>query len=616
MENGNIEINAYSDGSELYGTPLKPIPSPEKPIGVDLSGEFLDNLIGEGVSSQVDISKINSFTQISNDRERVMELIDTMAEDPTIAAALELYAEDATETNDDGQIVWVTSDDSNIAYYVSYLLDTMNVNKNIYKWVYSLCKYGDVYLRLFRESEYDDGLFDEKEKNKSLNEDVIVKAYSKNDNYSHYIEMVPNPAEMFELTRLGKSYAYIKANIVSRAKQNDMMTAGTYRYSFKKDDVEVSDATNFVHACLEDNFSRVPEEVEIFNTEKDFASNTGIRYNVRRGQSLLYNVFKIWREITLLENSLLLNRITKSSILRIIGVEVGDMPKENVGPRLAGIKQLIEQKSALDTNVSLSEYTSPGPIENNIYVPTRNGLGNITTTQVGGDVDVKGIADIDYFKNKFYSALRIPKQFLGDTDDTAGFSGGTSLALISSRYAKTVKRIQSTMLQALTDAVNLMLIDKNLDSYVNKFELRMQAPTTQEEKDRADKQSNQINMVQDIMNLIDGLQITSEASKLEIFKSLISSVISDSTIIKVLDEEIKQLIMDESADDDTSDTTDDTDISGNQDQDIDIDFNAPNSPDLSPESSFEEEPEILDTNLPTPAELGIGDLTDLNNEEI
>jgi hypothetical protein len=53
-------------------------------------------------------------------------------------------------------------------------------------------------------------------------------------------------------------------------------------------------------------------------------------------------MFKTWRELSLLENSLLLNRITKSSIVRIISVEVGDMPKEQVGPHLMGIKGLIE----------------------------------------------------------------------------------------------------------------------------------------------------------------------------------------------------------------------------------------------------------------------------------
>lgn len=621
-ENKDLEVSAYSDDTSLYGMKLNAVPAPKKDIGIDINNQFLDNIVAAGTSSHIDIAKLQSFTQISNNRETVMELLDTMSEDSTIAAVLEIYAEDATETNDNGDIMWCASDDPNIAKYITYLLDTMNVNKNLYKWTYSLCKYGDVYLRLYRKSEYHDDLFDDEKEKKTLNEDVVVKYYGKNDNYSHYVEMVPNPAEMFELTRLGKSYAYIKASIASRQKTSDMMNAGTYRYSFRKNDVEVYDATNFVHAALEDNTSRIPEEVEIFLNDKDLETDSnGLKYTVRRGQSLLYNVFKIWREMCLLENSLLLNRLTKSSIIRIIGVEVGDMPKEKVGPHLVGIKQLIEQKSAIDVGNSLAEYTNPGPMENNIYVPTHNGVGNITTSQVGGDVDVKGIADIDYYKNKLYSSLRVPKQFLGDTDDAAGFNGGTSLSLISSRYAKAIKRIQNTMIQAITDAVNLMLLDKGLDSYINKFTLKMQTPTTQEERDRVDSAGNKINMIQDIMNLLDGTDISDSIVKLKILKSLLSATISDSEVLGIIQEEIDKL--EENPEGAIGDDNQDID------NDLDINFNGPSGGMSDSDFGFDtgdmdfdnntetENPESNDEMiLPMPNELGAGDFTDLNNEEI
>lgn len=117
------------------------------------------------------------------------------------------------------------------------------------------------------------------------------------------------------------------------------------RYSFKKNDINVYQPTEFVHGYLEDNTGRTPEEVKIFFTDSDDENAQSATYKVRRGQSLLYNTFKIWRELTLLENSVILNRVTKSSLVRVIGVEVGDMPKEMVGPHLQGIKSLMEQKS-------------------------------------------------------------------------------------------------------------------------------------------------------------------------------------------------------------------------------------------------------------------------------
>ena len=221
----------------------------------------------------------------------------------------------------------------------------MNVDKNIYKWVHSLCKYGDCYFRLYRESDLgEDDLFNVvtkrgRKKSKSLNEAVNVKVYSQNDHYVNYIEMVPNPAEVFELTKLGKTYAYIKAPLAQVNKSSmasNSINNAFFHYSFKKNDVEIHGPMDYVHASLEDNSSRTPEKIQIFTSDKE--DGESLTYTVKRGQSLLYNTFKVWRELSLLENSVLLNRVTKSSVVRVIGVEVGDMPKEMVGPHLQGVK--------------------------------------------------------------------------------------------------------------------------------------------------------------------------------------------------------------------------------------------------------------------------------------
>ena len=581
---------------DMYKRPIKPVPATPPKVGVDLDSEFYETLIAAAQESKLDIAKLESFSQISQNRNQIYTLIDTMAEDSTIAAVLETYAEDATEVADNGRIVWAESLDPNIAKFVLYLLDTMNVDKNAYRWVYSLIKYGDLYLRLYRESEYNDKLFDsdnEEDNNKHLQskklnedldkalnsqyldesipnqeitdlsaiddldeeyaeaarldnsnsknilqEDINVKLFSQNDRYVHYLEMVPNPAEMYELTRFGKSYAYIQAPVtVELHKTSDTLYVNDrLSYSFKRNDINLFEATEFVHGALEDNSSRTPEEVNIFIGDED--TTTPLNYTVRRGQSLLYNTYKIWRENMLLEYALLLNRVTKSSIIRIIGVEVGDMPKEQIGPHLQGIKSLIEQKSALNIGGSMSEYTNPGPVENNIYVPTHNQIGSISPQQIGGDVNVTGLDDLDFFNNKLFGSLRVPKQYFGFTDDSAGFDGGTSLSIISSRYAKTVKRVQNTFIQAITDAINLMLIDKGLTSYVNKFTLHMVPPTTREEIDRRDAIQSRISVASDIMMQLS--EVKNLGLRLKALKALLAGAV-DPEVTSVLQEEIDRL---------------------------------------------------------------------------
>lgn len=608
---------AFTDVEDIYNKSIRTIVTPERKKDVDLDNTLYNNIIDASISSQLDLNNLNTLNTVAQNRNQMYNIFDSMCEDGTISAVVETYAEDATERNETGNIVWVEANDSNVAKMVEYLLDTLNVNKNVYKWTHSLCKYGDLYLRLYRESEYEDELF-KKEEKETLNEDIQIKAYKKNDSYAHYIEMVQNPAEIFELTKFGKTVGYVEAPVNNTIIKNDNTAVNTftYAYNFKKDDITIYPATEFVHATLDDDSSRESEKVNIFLNTTDFDKDeNALSYKVRKGSSLLSNVYKVWRELQLLENSVLLNRITKSSIVRMINVEVGDMPKENVTKTLMGIKQMIEQKAAIDRGNGMVEYTNPGPIENNVYVPTHEGVGAITTTQIGGDVDVKGLADLDYYMNKLYGQLRVPKQYFSQTDDGAGFNGGASLSIISSRYAKMVKRIQNAIIQVVTDAINLMLIDKKLDSYVNEFTIHMLPPTTQEEIDRRDNLSSKVQLTTDIMNMLE--DIDEPVARLKILKCMIGNIVDDTDVITILQEQIEKLESEGTeVIEEESDITND-DISGFDSGDISSDISTGGINDFASGTSENEEPTedtpTDNTLLPSPEELGV-DLDDSDTE--
>lgn len=617
--------------NEKIGQKIHPMAVPETDVNIDTNNQFFQDLAAYGEASAIDITSINSFAQLSQSRETLYQVLDTMAQDSTVASILEIYAEDATEQNEQGETVWVESSDANIAKYVKFLLNSLGVEKNIYRWVYSLCKYGDLYLKLYRQSDFDDDLIEEKdvlnEKFSAINdkpaekldESVKLKAYSTNDKLVNFVDMVHNPGEMFELTKFGKSYAYIKTNQLPTTQQQDNpIISSYYLYKMRKRDIEIFNAVSYVHAALIDDTPRVPEQVQIFNGEDLTEASSSSIYTVRRGQSLLYSSYKIWREMMLLENALLLNRLTKSSILRVIEVEVADMPKERVQPYLQRVKTLVEQKTSINDGNRMSEYTNPGAMENNVYVPTRNGIGAIQTQQIGGDVNVKDIADIDYFKNKFYGSMKIPKQYLGDTDDATGFNGGTSLSIVSSRYAKTVKRVQACIKQALTDVVNILLIDRGLDTYVNKFTLQMQEPVTQEELDKRDSLSSEIQITDDIMRMLGDVE--DPVIKLKMLKSLLAKVISNQEVIELLQETINSL--EEEAEETPED---DFDLGGEGEDDFDFgggfsgggggggDFDFGDD-DFDLGDDFEAQDEgggDTGDELPSPSDLGAGDFTEI-----
>lgn len=624
MDKDTIMQTAFQQEDSLYGKKIEPTLAPSPEIGIDTDNNLLHDLIDATAVEQVDITKLQSFTSVSRTRNELYDTLDYMAQDTTLASVLETYAEDATEMNDNGQIVWVEADDSNVSKYITFLLNSLGVDKNVFKWTYSLCKYGDIYLRLYRESEVEDRFFSKKSdeinnKRKAiLHEDVNIRAYKPTDRYVHYLEQAPNPAQLFELTRFGKTAGYLKTKVQpANNNNNDLLNATSlfnkYKFNSDSSDVDLFPATEWVHGCLEDDSSRTPEEVELFTNIDNNEESTA--YTVRRGQSLLYDSYKTWRELMMLENSVLLQRITQSSIVRVIGVEVGDMPKENVQPHLMNIKQLIEQKAAFNVGNNMNEYSNPGPIVNNIYIPTRNNQGVLSTQQIGGDVNIGELVDLNYYEDKLFGGLRVPKQYFGRVDDAAGFSGGTSLSIISSRYAKMIKRIQNVIIQMLTDAINLILIDTDNVEYINKFKLRMMAPTTQEEVDRRDNVSSKVGLVGDIMNSL--ADVEDPTTRLKIIKSLLSDVITNTEVISLIQDQID---LNEAASEESQEMptegTDDFSSMFDESEPLDLGGTSDDLGGFELPQETSTEPADDNSTLPSPAELGIGDLSDTTNPEL
>lgn len=94
---------------------------------------------------------------------------------------------------------------------VTHYLDEMDIDKHMYDWAHSLCKYGDLYVRLYRESDVEQSdLFPRvKDESGGLTEAVKISVTKKSDHYVHYVESERNPARIFELTKLGKTSGYI-----------------------------------------------------------------------------------------------------------------------------------------------------------------------------------------------------------------------------------------------------------------------------------------------------------------------------------------------------------------------------------------------------------------------
>ena len=518
------------------------------------------------------ISQLNEFRMLAEDRETQYNSYDEMSTDSVIAAALEIYADDATAYDEQGRVIWVESDDENIAKAGNRLLEILDIPERAWKHIYQACKYGDYYLKLYRKGD--------------LEEDDVISQVTSNHNvhivndkspefenrippYIEYVEDVSDPATVFDLCKRGKTAGFIQ--IKRDMRDNNVYAQSNITRTYSLRDVDVYRADRMVHIMIGENMSRDPEYVNLRIDEENSST-----YDVSRGKSILYDVYPIQKELQLLEDSLLLNRLTRSSLIRLLEIEVGDMPKKEANAFVRRIKNLVEQHIALDTsNGFYKSYNQPGPIDNVVYIPVKNGKGHIDINNLGGDVNIRDIADVDYFNNKRAGALKIPRPYLGDDLGDTGLSNGGSLTQMSLRYARTIKRIQTAYIRAITTLLNLFFIDKKLD-YVNRFKVRMTSPSTQEDLDRANLISTNVGLVSSIMSLMESLEGDTQK---KILNHLVANVMKMPEVATIIEDDTTPS-EDIAVDGEMSDID-----TGGPDIDIDLGSSGGGSSDLSTEFS-------------------------------
>ena len=480
---------------------IKIIPKENQYVGTNITDDRND-LVNKQIKSAeggslIDVEAINKFRTLSSDRHERYNQFEDMLKDATIAAAIEMYADDATQYDyKTGKIIWAEAEESDVANAANRLIDVLGINDKVWNHIYALCAYGDVFLRLYRKGDESD--YSQLYGNHEGQTAIRVKKEDPSRPIEEYIEYVDDPATMYDLQIRDKTSGYIRMFNVNE-EQSSAMYSTLFTKTLDLSDVNIYDRKSFVHICLTGNISRNPEIITLHD------SNTGETqvYKVKTGKSVLADAYQPSQTVKLLEDSLMLSRVTKSALVRILQIEVGNMPKAEVEALLRRIKNMIEQKMALNKqNGVVSSYNSPGPIENIVYVPTKEGKGAITSNNLGGDVNIKDIVDVDYFNNKKLSALKIPKQYL-NYDAPEGLGNGTSLTKLSSRYAHTIMRIQNAYITGITNLLNIFFLDKGLD-YINKFTLKMVSPATIEDTERDELVTNRLNQASDILNMIEG----------------------------------------------------------------------------------------------------------------
>jgi len=193
--------------------------------------------------------------------------------------------------------------------------------------------------------------------------------------------------------------------------------------------------------------------------------NEGLDYFWPFGQSILENIYKVYKQKELLEDSVLIYRVQRAPERRIFKIDVGNMPSHMAMQFVERVKNEMHQRriptvTGGGQNMMDASYNPLSINEDYFFPVTADGRGSDVTTLDGGK-NLGEIDDLKYFNNKMARGLRVPSSYLptGPDDSSVAYQDGqVGTALIQEyRFNQYCKRLQKLIMQKLDDEFKMFL---------------------------------------------------------------------------------------------------------------------------------------------------------------
>jgi len=340
---------------------------------------------------------------------------ESMEYTPEISAALDIYAEESTTTNEDGHILQIYSESNRIKGVLTDLFNNrLDISTNLPMWTRNTCKYGDNFVYLKLDSEK--GIMG--------------------------CQQLPN----IEIERLERGMKI-------KPSHNTTEDAKSLKFVWKVKDMEMN-TWEVAHFRLLGDDRKLPY-----------------------GTSMLEKARRTWKQLLLSEDAMLVYRTSRAPERRVFKVYVGNMDDKDVEPYIQRIANKFKRDQVVDSktgNVDLR--MNQMAVDQDYFIPVRDPSQTSPIETLPGAQNLGEIADIEYIQKKLLTALRVPKAFLG-FEEVVG--DGKNLALQDIRFARTINRIQKSMIQELNKIAIIHLFILGFEDELTNFTLGLTNPSTQ-----------------------------------------------------------------------------------------------------------------------------------------
>tara|TARA_R110000796_G_scaffold79824_1_gene176995 strand:+ start:2493 stop:4337 length:1845 start_codon:yes stop_codon:yes gene_type:complete len=392
-------------------------------------------MYGTGLTTAYNQGEILQATRVALFRD-----YEAMDSDSIISSALDIYADECTAKDEfDDTLTIVTHNDKLHKVLHNLFYDILNVEFNLWPWTRSVLKYGDFFLHLSITDKFG-----------------ITNA---------------EPISAYEMIR-----------------EEGLDPANPNKVIFKRDLMSGVAPSTMVHR--NDTIEYDNYEIAHFRLLND---TNFLPY----GRSLLEPARKVWKQLTLMEDAMLIHRIMRAPDKRIFKIDIGNIPPNEVDAFMEGMINKMKKVPFMDE--STGEYNLKYNMQNileDFYLPVR-GAESGTTIETTPGLQMDSIPDIEYLQNRMLGSLKIPKAYLGYLEDT---TGKASLASQDFRFARTIERVQKIIVSELTKVAIVHLYAQGFtDEEIVDFSLKLTPPSTYYEREKLELWTSKSTLAGDLI---------------------------------------------------------------------------------------------------------------------
>tara|TARA_B100000900_G_scaffold93605_1_gene76812 strand:+ start:375 stop:2201 length:1827 start_codon:yes stop_codon:yes gene_type:complete len=385
----------------------------------------------------------STFAQLQAARIGLFKDYESMESDSIIASALDIYADESTMKSEYGNIIEINSDNNNIKEILHNLFyDVLNIEFNLWPWVRNMCKYGDFFLYLDVKDKY------------GVTNVVPLSAY----------ELVRSEGEDPD------NPYYTKFYLEALEQQHPYFSRNSKNKKIEFENFQVA------HFRLANDSNLLPY-----------------------GKSMLESARKVWKQVTLMEDAMLIHRVMRAPEKRVFKIDIGNIPPNEVDNYMQRIINKMKKTPFIDE--ATGDYNLKFNIQNlteDFFLPVRGGDSGTQIDSMPG-MTYDSTEDLEYLKNRMLAALHVPKAFLGYEE---GLGSKATLAAEDVRFARTIERIQRIIASELTKIAVVHLYSQGFqDAELVNFDLKLTNPSMIYEQEKIELWSTKIGLARDMKDI-------------------------------------------------------------------------------------------------------------------